>query len=648
VLKRWAAVVRLRRFLLLPLDVSLVALSQLLAHLVRFDGHIPAEQREYFWTSLALAMALKPAFFIVSGFYRRLWRYASIPDLIHIIKTVFVACLTTALVTVCFLRFDGYPKGLPLIDWVFLNVLILGRSLVWRLSQERAYSRREEKGQPILIVGAGMPGRMLLQEMKHDPGLAYHVAGFLDDDPNKVGALVNDVPVLGRINELRRIARYLGVVKVVIAIPSAPAKLIRDVVHLCEGTGIDVQTLPPIADILDANPLASQIRDVNLEDLLGRDPVKLDTNKIGAYLTGRSVLVTGAGGSIGSEICRQVARFDPSQLILLETAETPLHHIMLELARDFPRQKVLPVLADIRDRDQVVKVFRELRPEAVFHSAAYKHVPMMEYHPSEAVKTNVFGTRNLAEAAEETGVERFVMISTDKAVNPTNVMGASKRVAEMFVQAFDGQARTEFITVRFGNVLGSNGSVVPLFQEQIRAGGPVTVTHPDVIRYFMTIPEATQLVLQAGSMGEGGEIFLLDMGEPVRILDLAEELIRLSGLVPYEDIDIAFTGLRPGEKLFEELLIEGEGVKRTGHEKILVAAARKVDLKSVEALLQQLRFCLRKGDDDLVVQTLRGIVPEYRPAGRSTAPKVSVHPSALPLELARKRAGAVPQPNLAT
>jgi FlaA1/EpsC-like NDP-sugar epimerase len=384
--------------------------------------------------------------------------------------------------------------------------------------------------------------------------------------------------------------------------------------------------------MLEAKLLASQVRDVNVEDLLGRDPVKLDTKKIEAYLTGRSVLVTGAGGSIGSEICRQVARFQPKELILLELGETPLYQIQMELERDNRKETIVPILADVRDREQMLKVFREVRPDVVFHAAACKHVPMMEYHPIEAVRTNVFGTRNLAEAAEEVGVERFVMISTDKAVNPTNVMGTSKRAAEVFVQAFNETSGTEFVTVRFGNVLGSNGSVVPLFQEQIRRGGPVTVTHRDVIRYFMTIPEATQLVLQAGSMGEGGEIFLLDMGEPVRILDLAEELIRLSGLEPYEDIDITFTGLRPGEKLFEELLIDGEGVKPTEHQKILVAAARKADLQTVDQLLQELRFCVRRGDDELVIQALQALVPEYRPTGRPAAPRITVHPAALPSE----------------
>ncbi|GAB4282395.1 MAG: nucleoside-diphosphate sugar epimerase/dehydratase [Deferrisomatales bacterium] len=619
---------RFRRLLLLPVDVAFVACSLVFAYLVRFEWTIPPDQLEMFWTGLTVSILVKPVFFYFSGFYRRLWRYASINDLVHIVKTVFVACLATTVITLFLVHFEGYSRSIPILDWVFLNAAIMGRSLAWRLLQEHAYVRRDEKGQPLLIVGAGMAGRMLLQEIKHNPELAYRVVGFLDDDPAKTGAKVNEVPVLGRIKELRRVARYHGVKKVIIAIPSAPSKLIRQVVHLCQEGGLDVQTLPPITDMLDPKRLAAQLRDVNLEDLLGRDPVRLDVERIEGYLAGRRILVTGAGGSIGSEICRQVARFRPKELLLLEIAETPLHEIQIELEREFPQQRVTPCLADIRDRDQVAEIFRRARPQVVFHAAAYKHVPMMEYHPVEAAKTNVFGTRNLAEAADAVGVERFVMISTDKAVNPTNVMGASKRAAEMFVQAFNARSETEFITVRFGNVLGSNGSVVPLFQEQIRRGGPITVTHPEVTRYFMTIPEATQLVLQAGSMGHGGEIFLLDMGEPVKIVDLAEELIRLSGLEPYEDVEIEFTGLRPGEKLFEELLIDGEGIKPTEHKKILVAAARASELKDAERLLQELTFCVRKGDEDLVVHKLQEIVPEYRPTGRPRS-RIQVHPTAM-------------------
>ncbi len=622
--------VRYRRLLLLPVDIAFIALSHLLAYVVRFEGSIPSSQLYPLGIGLGISVLVQPAFFVAAGFYRRLWRYASIPDVIHIGKTVFVASLVSTVLAVFALHTEGYSRSVPVLAWLFLNGFIMARSLAWRLFQERVYARRENKGVPIFIVGAGSAGQMLLQEIKRNRELDFHVLGFLDDDPGKVGGRVNEVPVLGPIRDLRRLAKHQAVQKVVIAIPSAPPKLIRDVVHLCQEAEIAVQMLPPLTDMLDPRMLASQIRDVNLEDLLSRDPVRLDTDRIASYLTGRRVLVTGAGGSIGSEICRQLGRFEPRELFLVELAETPLHSISLELERLFPDQRVSPIIADVRDRDQVFDLFQRTLPEVVFHAAAYKHVPMMEHHPAEAVKTNVFGTRNLAEAADSVGVERFVMISTDKAVNPTNVMGASKRVAEIFVQAFNAKSRTDFVTVRFGNVLGSSGSVVPLFQEQIRRGGPVTVTHPEVIRYFMTIPEASQLVLQAGSMGSGGEIFLLDMGEPVKILGLAEELIRLSGLEPYADIRIQFTGLRPGEKLFEELLIEGEGIKPTEHRKILVANAKQEELPLVERALQELKFAVRKGDEDLVVQKLGEIVPEYRPNRVGALHRVALHPTALP------------------
>jgi len=440
--------IRYRRLLLLPVDTVLVGLSYVLAHLIRFDWTIPPDQREAVVVGLLVALAVKPAVFFLSGFYRRIWRYASIPDLIHILKTVSLACLLATLLTLFFSHFQGYSRSVPVIDWLLLNGLIMARSLGWRMFQEHCYARRAEEGEPVLIVGAGMGGRLLVQEIRQNRDMNLRVVGFLDDDPVKVGARILDVPVLGRIPDLGRLARFHGVKRVIIAIPSAPSKLIREVVRRCHSEGLKVQTLPAITDMLDSRRLAAQLRDVNLEDLLGRDPVRLDTERIAAYLTGRRILVTGAGGSIGSEICRQVARFNPRELMLFDIAETPLHEIQLELQREFPGLKLEPVLADVRDRDQVLAVFEMARPQVVFHAAAYKHVPMMEYHPTEAAKTNVFGTRNLAEAAEAAGVERFVMISTDKAVNPTNVMGASKRAAEMFVQAFDAESVTEFVTVR--------------------------------------------------------------------------------------------------------------------------------------------------------------------------------------------------------
>ncbi len=381
----------------------------------------------------------------------------------------------------------------------------------------------------------------------------------------------------------------------------------------CKNANVTFKTLPSIGELIDGTLTVSQIKNVEIEDLLGREPVVLDRDLIGGYLTGKRVLVSGAGGSIGSEICRQVAQFSPEKLILLDQAETPLYEIEKELIARFPGVRIMPLIADVRDRDKIMRAFDEFAPEVVFHAAAYKHVPMMEYNPTQAVLNNVFGSRNIADAAHHYKVRNLVMISTDKAVNPTNVMGATKRAAEIYIQALSRGSSTKFTTVRFGNVLGSNGSVIPLFKEQIAKGGPVTVTDKRIIRYFMTIPEATQLVLQAGSMGSGSEILVLDMGDPVRIIDLAEELIRLSGLTPYEDIDIIVTGLRPGEKLFEELLIDGEGVLPTAHNKIKVLAPVHIDLQPVRDELDTMYEAARSDLVDELIESLKRLVPEFKP-----------------------------------
>jgi FlaA1/EpsC-like NDP-sugar epimerase len=396
--------------------------------------------------------------------------------------------------------------------------------------------------------------------------------------------------------------------------PSADGKTLRGIVDCCKDANVTFKTLPSIGELIDGTLTVSQIKNVEIEDLLGREPVVLDRELIGSYLTGKRVLVTGAAGSIGSEICRQVAQFGPAKLILLDQAETPLYEIEKELIARFPKVRIMPLIADVRDRDKIMLSFDEFAPEVVFHAAAYKHVPMMEYNPAQAVLNNVFGSRNVADAAHQCKTRNLVMISTDKAVNPTNVMGATKRTAEIYIQALSRVSATRFTTVRFGNVLGSNGSVIPLFKEQIAKGGPVTVTDKRVIRYFMTIPEATQLVLQAGGMGSGSEILLLDMGEPVRIIDLAEELIRLSGLTPYEDIDIVITGLRPGEKLFEELLIDGEGVLPTAHSKIKVLGPVHIDLQPVRDELGSLYEAARSDAVGELMESLKRLVPEFKPS----------------------------------
>lgn len=603
-----------RRLVVFLSDTLLISLSLCLAFLLRFDFSIPASQFDLFRECLLVVLVVKPLVFVVTGFYNSLWRYASVQDAVEILKGVTLSSFL-AVSTVFFLRqFTPIPRSIFVLDWVLLFALLAASRLVWRVWRETYVVGRSSEGPRTLIVGAGEAGSMLLKEIRRQPHAAYNVIGFVDDDPEKKGMKLHGVPVLGAAKLLKSLILANEIEDVIIAMPSADGKVIRSIVDSCKNANVTFKTLPSIGELIDGTLTVSQIKNVEIEDLLGRDPVQLDRGLIGNYLTGKRVLVTGAAGSIGGELCRQVAQFGPEKMILLEQAETPLYEIEKELVAKFPAIRILPLIADVRDREKIMSAFEEFAPEVVFHAAAYKHVPMMEYNPTQAVLNNVFGSQNVADAAHRFNVRNFVMISTDKAVNPTNVMGATKRSAEIYIQALSRASRTKFTTVRFGNVLGSNGSVIPLFKEQIAKGGPVTVTDKRIIRYFMTIPEATQLVLQAGSMGSGSEILLLDMGEPVRILDLAEELIRLSGLTPYEDIDIVVTGLRPGEKLFEELLIDGEGVLPTAHKKIKVLAPVHIDLDPVKLELDVLYDAARTDRVDDLMESLKRLIPEFKPA----------------------------------
>lgn len=604
-----------RRLIVFGLDMLLIAAAFTAAFLLRFDFKIPIEFLTLYRQGLVVVLLTKPLVFLVSGLYRNIWRYASLQDGIEILKVVTVSSIITAFLVFYLRHFAPYPRSIFILDWFLLLALIAASRLVWRVYRETVIMpRRLGKGRNTLIIGAGEAGSMLLKEMRRQEGSSFNVIGFVDDDPQKTGMRLHGLPVLGRSNQLAELIDRYAIEDVIIAIPSAGSSLLRDIIKACEHCKVRFKTLPAIQDIIEGKVSVSQIKDVEIEDLLGREPVVLNETAIRSYLTGKRVLVTGAAGSIGSEICRQVAKFGPSKLILLDSAETPLYHVEMELSESCPDLRIIPILADIRQGQRLEFVFETFQPEVVFHAAAYKHVPMMEYNPVEAITNNIIGTRTLAEKAHAFGVANFVMISTDKAVNPTNTMGASKRAAELFVQALSRHSRTNFTTVRFGNVLGSNGSVIPLFKEQIRNGGPVTVTHPEVIRYFMTIPEAAQLVLQAGCVGSGGEIFVLDMGKPVRIVELAEELIRLSGFTPYEEIDIVFTGLRPGEKLYEELLIAGEDVKPTQHQKIKVLDAMAVDLHHTSAAIDDLATKAQSCDTAGLINSLKLLVPEFAPA----------------------------------
>ncbi len=604
-----------RRLFVFLIDVVLIAIAFVGAFLLRFDLQIPSEFYNHFWQGFTVVMVVTPLVFLVSGLYRNLWLYASLQDGIEIAKVVTSSSIISVFSVMYLRHFAPYPRSIFLLNWILLLSLIIASRLVWRIYREMVVlPRMSTPRQRTLIIGAGDAGSLLYKEIRRQSTSPYQVVGFIDDDQRKIGMRLHGVAVLGTTAQLKELIHKNSIEDVIIAIPSAGGMVLREIVKSCERCKVRFKTLPGISDIIEGRISISQIKDVEIEDLLGREAVKLDEDSIHRYLTGKRVLVTGAAGSIGSEVCRQVARYAPAKLLLLDSAETPLYQIEMELSDAFPVLRIVPILADIRQSNRLESVFETFMPEVIFHAAAYKHVPMIEYNPVEAISNNVIGTRRLVDYAHRFGVETFVMVSTDKAVNPTNIMGASKRVAEIYVQALARLSKTKFTTVRFGNVLGSNGSVIPLFMEQINNGGPVTVTHRDVIRYFMTIPEATQLVLQTGCIGNGGEIFVLDMGEPIRIVDLAEQLINLSGLTPYDDIDIIFTGLRPGEKLFEELLIEGEGIMPTAHPKIKVLKSLRYDLNILEKKLDRLNSDAKTNNIAELMESLKNIVPEFRPA----------------------------------
>ena len=498
-----------------------------------------------------------------------------------------------------------------LLDIVTTIMLLGGLRMVIRLYHEEYFTESRGPLKRFLIIGAGDAGEALLREIMRMKVEQYDVVGFVDDDPAKHGMSIHGISVLGHVAQLPGICQKQKIDEIAIAMPSATHKELRGVVQVCQGTKIRFRTVPSITDIASGRYKVSQIRDVDIDDLLGRDVVELDLDLIEKFLKAKVILVTGAGGSIGSEMSRQVCNFEPKLLLLVEQAENPLFFVERELNQRFPDVPVKALVCNITDKARVEQIFERYRPAVVIHAAAHKHVPLMETNPGEAIRNNVLGTKNIADVADAYGADDFVMISTDKAVNPTSVMGSSKRVAEMYIQDLDNSSKTHFVTVRFGNVLGSDGSVVPIFNKQIAAGGPVTVTHPEMKRYFMTIPEASQLVLQAATMGQGGEIFVLDMGEPVKIVDLAKELITLSGFRPGEDIEIVFTGTRPGEKLFEELSIKGEDMLPTKHRKIAAWKNMPKDREILRAEIAKLIDIAQKQDYDEIVESIKQLVPEY-------------------------------------
>jgi len=601
-----------RSFLVLLHDAASAALAWYLAYLLRFNFDIPAYWAQGMLATLWLMLPVEIASFWLFGLYRGMWRFASLPDLKRILLAVGLAAL--AVPAALYMAHSMYqtPRAVLVLAPLLLVLMMGGSRFLYRSIKDGHWFKfHSQDGSRVIVMGAGAAAATLLRDMEGKPG--WRAVGLLDDNIHKKGRQLSGVPVLGPLQEVGVHAQNLDVGQVVIAMPSASIGLRRRAMRLAKEAGLSVLSVPGFDDLLSGKVSISQIHKVDLDDLLGRESVSLDIDGLHGLLTGQTVMVTGAGGSIGSELCRQIAAFHPSRLVLFEANEFNLYKLEQEFLERFPDLALVCAVGDVKNAARVGQVMRDFPPAMVFHAAAYKHVPLMErFNVWEAVRNNVFGTYTMAQAALAAGARKFVLISTDKAVNPTNVMGASKRLAEMVCQALQRDDGTRFEMVRFGNVLGSTGSVIPKFREQIAKGGPVTVTHPDIIRYFMSIPEAAQLVLQAAAMGQGGEIFVLDMGEPIKIVDLARNLIRLSGF--HEDeIKIEFTGLRPGEKMHEELLADDEKTQRTPHPKLRIAKARGVEEGWLVELLAWLERPGTPGDE-AVREDLRRWVPEYEPS----------------------------------
>jgi FlaA1/EpsC-like NDP-sugar epimerase len=601
---------RLRRSMVRTVQFVIFLAAGLSAFLLRFDFQIPGAEHPHLFFGLCVWAIAKSLSFHVFGLDRGWWRYASVPDLLRLVAG---NILGSALGCVSILIFapQGFPRSLYILDFLLCSVMTAGARLAVRVVFE--LSNTSNGCKRTLIYGAGAAGLSLLREIRQNPALSYEIVGFIDDAPAKAGSFIHRVRVLGNGAVLSYIVASQNIETVLIAMPSATGAEMTNILKHCHEAGVSYKTVPGLAEVIEGNGLVAQIRDVAVEDLLGRNPVHLEENQIRAALQGKVVLVTGAAGSIGSELCRQIARFHPAGIVGFEIAESPLFDIDREMRQAFPQTPFYPEIGSIQNRARLDEVLRQYSPSVIYHAAAYKHVPLMEAHIFEAMENNVFGTYNVAVAAAEHGVEDFVMISSDKAVRPTNIMGATKRIAELLLLGLQN-GWTKYVAVRFGNVLGSNGSVIPIFKKQIAAGGPVTVTHPDMRRFFMTIPEACQLVLQAAVIAAGGQICVLDMGEPVKIVDLARNLILLSGLKPDEDIKIEFTGMRPGEKLYEELSTLLEDTAPTAHEKIRIYAGNGMPEGDVEMWLLCLREACQNRDAGRLVVALKEIVLDYSPS----------------------------------
>ncbi|AWW25443.1 MULTISPECIES: polysaccharide biosynthesis protein [Acetobacterium] len=603
-----------RQLFLIVADIVAVNAAFLLTLFLHYEGNIPSEIISIYINSVFVFTVGKLLIYRYFDLYNSLWSYASVEELLKILLAVVVANVFG----IIYLIYMGERLyfGIYITSMLFEIAFVSSGRFSYRLMRSlknRKIFMKQDLEKKILIIGSGATATLIATEIKNHASNYGQVIGFIDDDATKLNKTIAGVKVLGNNYDIGSVAHKYNVNEIIIATPTADPTTLRMIISECKRTAAKVRIVPGIREMIDGQVSLSKIRDVEIEDLLGRETVNLNIREVVSYLEGKIIMVTGGGGSIGSELCRQIARFNPGKLIILDNYENSAYEIQNELINDYEDKINLDVIiASVRDRDDVFSIIETYHPDVIFHAAAHKHVPLMERSPWEAIKNNVFGTKNIAEAAHEFGVDRLVMVSTDKAVNPTNIMGASKRICEMIIQGLARQSKTKFTAVRFGNVLGSNGSVVPLFKKQIKEGGPVTVTHKEIIRFFMTIPEAAQLVIQSGAIAKGGEIFVLDMGQPVKIFDLAVDLIKLSGLKLNEDIEIEIIGLRPGEKLYEELLMDEEGLTETRFEKIRVGKPGDIDYTKLKNSLEELRPLLNLSNKKALINRVKTIVPTYK------------------------------------
>ncbi|MDU1411796.1 MAG: nucleoside-diphosphate sugar epimerase/dehydratase [Clostridium sp.] len=604
-----------RRFIII--DTLLIVISLYIALLLKFDFKIEPIYIEFFWMSIIPVIAFTVIFNILFKLYSNIWRYASVEELLSIVYSMTISNIAFIVYsylisyTIFKSTYYRFPVTVHIIFWILSVINLGGVRFLYRIIENSGNGKSIEKKKKLLIIGAGDAGAILIKEIQNNSSLNYHVIGLIDDNKNKVGKRIHGVKILGDRSKIISVCKQNRVDEIMLAMPSVDKQEQKEVLDICKQYTKNIKTMPGIYKLVDDNIDVKQMKDVDINDLLGREPIKLKSEHIDKYIKNKTILVTGGGGSIGSEIVRQITRFSPKKIIILDIYENNAYDLQMELNRNCPEVNKDVIIASVRDLVRMEQVFDKYRPNVVFHAAAHKHVPLMEDNVADAVKNNIVGTYNIAKCADKYGVDKFVMISTDKAVNPTNVMGATKRFCELIIQAFNEKSKTDFVAVRFGNVLGSNGSVIPLFKKQIEKGGPVTVTHPEITRFFMTIPEAAQLVIQAGGFADGGEIFVLDMGKPVKMVDLARDLITLSGYKPDVDIKIEFVGLRPGEKLYEELLMDEIALTSTEHDKIFVEKPKEANMEFIEASIKEFKN-VDNMDREQIIKLIEEKVPTYK------------------------------------